>query len=168
MLFQPGSRPDACLRNPTNRITHHYKDFAPLDVLNEIESPDYFLWVETEGILTTTPPKRKLKRLFEELVRTAEYDNVRAKFELYGLLDNALPNATFQHGDWIIRGHLMPVIHRPKEGRFIGMGPSKAGGIDDIGKVKSRLYDKAKQYKNVDNLIIALRADEWLDQIGEA
>ena len=30
MLFQLGSQSDACPRNPTNQITHHYKDFAPL------------------------------------------------------------------------------------------------------------------------------------------
>ena len=27
---RPGSQSDACPRNPTNQITHHYKDFAPL------------------------------------------------------------------------------------------------------------------------------------------
>ena len=139
-----------------------------LDVLNEIESPDYFLWVETEGTPTSTPSKWKLKRPFDDLVKAANYDDVRAKYDLHGLRENALPSAVFQHGDWTIVGRLIPAMNRPKVGRFVGMGPGGAGGIDDTGKLKSRLYTKARAYKNVDNLIIALRVDEWLDDIGEA
>ena len=139
-----------------------------LDILNEIESPDYYLWVESEGALVTTPPKRELKKPFEELLRVSNYQDVRAQSEVYGFSDSALPSATFQHGDWSITGRLAPVDpeRRPKKGRFIGAGPVKAGGVDDIGKAKTRLYDKAKQYKDVESLIIAVRADWWLDRIA--
>ena len=150
-------------------LESNWNERHALDILNEIESPDYYLWVRTEGTLAAMPRKRDLKRPFEELVRTANYDDISAKSELYGFFDSAMPGVTFRHGDWSVSGHLIPVDpeHRAKEGRFVGVGPAKAGGVDDIEKPKTRLYDKAKQYKDVDNLIIALRADSWLDRVGE-
>ena len=46
-------------------------------------------------------------------------------------------------------------------------GPIKADHIDDIGKTKDRLYQKARRYKNVDNLIVALRCDHSNNRLGE-
>ena len=134
-----------------------------LDVLNEIESPDYFLWIDTTGSLTTTPPKRKLKEPFENLVNTANYDDIIAKG------DNATPTATFQHSDWSISGCLIPVApeHRPKKGEFISNGPPKFGWFNNFARTKTRLYEKAKRYQNTDNLIIALRADRLGQSISE-
>ncbi len=151
-------------------LESNWNERHALDILNEIESPDYYLWVRTEGTLTTTPPKRGLKQPFEDLVRNANYDDVSATAELYGLHEQVMPNDTFRQGDWSVTGHLLPVDaeHRPKKGRFVSVGPMKSGGVDDIGKAKTRLYHKANQYKIVDNLIIALRADWWLDRISEA
>ncbi len=139
-----------------------------LDALDEIESPYYYLWVETAGDLTRTPPKRQLKGMFENLVKNANYDDIRAIADLHGSHHNFMPSATFRYDDWSITGQLMPAApeRRPRKGRFIGLGPSKSGGVQDSGKVKTRLYDKAKHYRNVDNLIIALRADWWLMPIS--
>ena len=141
-----------------------------LDALDEIVSPDYYLWVKTAGALTTTPPKHKLKAVFENLVKTANYDYIRAIADLYGFRDNVMPSATFQHDGWSVTGHLVPVPrgHRPTREPFIFIhgplshGPLKSGSVNDIGKAKERLYDKAKHYQKVDNLIIALRVDRGL------
>lgn len=143
-----------------------------LDVLDEIQSPDFSLWVSTEGTLTTTPRSRDLKRPFEKLMQDTDYDEVRAKADLYGLHGEILPSEEFEHGNWRITGHLVPVSRerRPRKGRFIGAGPAKADTYDATGKTKKRLYEKAKQHTGVDNLIIALRGDWWLerDHVSEA
>lgn len=143
-----------------------------LDILDEIHSPDFSLWVRTEGTLTTTPRNWDLKSRFESLIRDANYDDVRAMADLYGLHEEIMPKAEFQHGNWRITGHLVPVSRerRPREGRFIGIGPAKADTYDAAGKTKQRLYDKAKQHTGVDNLVIALRGDWWLerDHVAEA
>ena len=151
-------------------LDSHWNERHALDILDEIISPDFSLSVETAGILATTPRRWDLKRPFEELVRTANYDTVWAEAELYGYLDHILPEATFQHDGWKVTGQLIPAPpeHRPRRGRFISSGPAKVGSLDDIGKSKRRLYDKVKQCKGVDNLIIAIRSDDWLDRIGEA
>ena len=151
-------------------LESNWNERYALDVLNEIESPDYYLYVRTKGLLTTTPPKRALRRPFEELVKTANYDDIRAKVELYGYLGDVIPAATFRHGDWSVTGRLEPVDPelRPRKDQFVSGGPMKSGSYNDIGKTKERLYDKSKQYKGVDNLIIALRTNSWLSGIGES
>ncbi|MDE2844138.1 MAG: hypothetical protein OXN21_12270 [Chloroflexota bacterium] len=142
-----------------------------LDVINEIVSPDYFLWIQTEGNLTSTPKKRDLKRPFEELIRNANYDNVCKQQELSTFPGDRMltPSETVQHGDWTLTGWLIPVKNRPNKGRFVGIGPGRTDVFDDIGKIRTALSDKAKRYRNVDNLVIALRGYPWpLDEIGEA
>ena len=42
---------------------------------------------------------------------------------------------------------------------FVGIVSKGADSVDDIGKTKDRVYEKAKRYKNVETLIIALRCD---------
>ena len=142
-----------------------------LDVLNEIVSPDYFLWARTEGDLISTPRKRDLKRPFEALIRNAIYNDVRKQYELSTFPGHRMltPSATVQHDDWTLTGWLIPVRNRPNKGRFVGIDPGKASVYDDIGKIKAELYGKADTYKRVDNLIVALRGYGWpLDQLDEA
>lgn len=64
----------------------------------------------------------------------------------------------------------MPVLpeNRPRSGKLISFYPSRVSPIDDIGKTKARLYEKANQHKNIENLIIALRRDKANDRLDEA
>ena len=50
---------------------------------------------------------------------------------------------------------------------FVGGVSKGAENIDDIGKTKDRLERKAKRYKNVENLIIALRCDISNNRLDE-
>ena len=134
-------------------------DQYALDVLNEIKSPDYFLWVETEGNWTSRPKKRHLKQPFEELIRKANYHDVRERWEMSTppRVEMLTPYATVRHDDWTLTGHLVPVINRPNKGRFVAIGSGKTFVSDPISDIKSELYEKAGRYKGVDNLVIALR-----------
>lgn len=140
------------------------------DALNEIESPDFYLYVQASGVLDTTPRKSKLKAPFERLLDRVDYQAVWEKYKDAGNW-NTLPSATFRHGDWELQGTLLPVSpgHRPKgpHSRFVGIGFGGGGVIDDVGKVRGRLYDKAKRYQRIPQLIIAARTDEWADRINE-
>ena len=143
-----------------------------LDIFDEIVSPDFFLHVQTSGELTETPSRRALRKPFEQLVRNADYDHVYAISDPGGPWKGNLPSAEFRQGNWRITGHLLPVSRgrRPKKGRFIGAGPTKGGSFDPVDKLKTRLYEKAKRYKRIDRLIIALRSD-WnieMDDVAEA
>jgi hypothetical protein len=57
---------------------------AALDVLNEIESPDFYLHVETSGALGSMPSKRSLKSPFEQLLKDTDYDRgvISGKYQL--------------------------------------------------------------------------------------
>ena len=81
-----------------------------------------------------------------------------------------LPTTEFQHGNWKLIGRLIPVLpeNRPKSGRLIWRYPSRVSPIDDIGKTKARLDDKAKKHRIIENLIIALRCDDTNDRLDEA
>ena len=49
----------------------------------------------------------------------------------------------------------------------MGIVSKGADGIDDIGRTKDRIYEKAKRYNNVENLIIALRCDISNNRLDE-
>ena len=51
--------------------------------------------------------------------------------------------------------------------RFVNVVSKGAESIDDIGKTKDRLERKAKRYKNMENLIIALRCDISNNRLDE-
>ena len=160
---------DLTIVNGTD-LDANWNERRALDILDEIASPDFLLSVETAGTLATMPRKPDLQRPFEELVQTANYDAVWAEAELYGYFDHILPGTTFRHDGWSVTGRLIPASpeQRPRKGRFVRIGPVKIGSINDIGKARSRLYAKAKHYKDVHNLIIALRTDFRPERIGEA
>ena len=150
-------------------LERDWNEMSVIDSLNEIISPNYYLYVRTYGKLETLPRKQYLKQPFEDLLEEAEFEEALLISEdpNCGLED--LPGASFTHGEWTVVGHLIPVLpeYWGKTGPFVGVGPAKGGGIDDIGKTKDRLYQKARRYKNVDNLIIALRCDHSNHRLNE-
>ncbi len=146
------------------------KELSLWDTLNEISSPDFFLHLETQGKLESLPTKRDLTRHFQKLIKETDYSD---QLRIYMLCDqnpNLLPTTLFQHGNWTLIGRLIPVLpeNRPKTGRLIWRYPSRVSYIDDIGKTKDRLYEKANQHKIVENLIIALQCDQTNDRLDEA
>ena len=146
-------------------------ELSVFDVLNEIPSPDFFLFLETRGKLESTPPLRKLKHHFEKLIKEADYDDLLRIYMHCGQNPIHLPTIPpFPNGNWILTGRLIPVLpeSRPNSGKLIRLYPSKVSHIDDIGKTKARLDDKAKQHRNVENLVIALRCDPANDRLDEA
>ncbi len=149
----------------------NWNERIALDALDQIRSPDFFLLVETEGELTGTPKRNDLRKPFERLAKEADYDRVLATVELHSHWQGNLPSASFQHGEWRINGHLLPVSpsRRRNRRRFV-VGPTKVGFTNATCKIKKRLQEKADRYKDVNNLIIALRGDWNLerDEVAEA
>ena len=158
--------------NDLERSTELEKDWNEsliIDWLNEIYSPNYYLDIDMEGKLESTPRKKDLKRPFENLLKEAdsEKDYLISQGQKFDRED--LPKTSFDHGDWLVVGRLVPVLpeYRGKTGPFVANSPIKSDHIDDIGKTKDRLYKKAGIYSRVDNLIIALRCDHWNHRLGE-
>ena len=77
-------------------------ELSVFDILNEIPSPDFSLFLETRGKLESTPPKWKLKCHFEKLVKETDYDNLLRIYMLCGQNPTHLPTIPpFPHGNWI-------------------------------------------------------------------
>ena len=144
------------------KLERDWNELKVRDTLNEINSPDFRLHIRMEGKLESLPREAHLKRTFEKLLREAKYEEVLLVSQgQQGLNLEHLPSASFQHGSWTVVGHLLPVLpeRRGKSTGFVGVVSMGVDKVDDIGKTKGRLYDKAKHYKNSKNLIIALRCD---------
>ena len=131
------------------------------DILNEIESPDFFMWVETDGTLESMPRKESLKQPFLQLLREADYDELSAFTDHGQPLLGDYPSATFVHGNWTLRGSLFPVgpDQRGEPGKFVGAGLGTSASLDDIEGPRRQLYKKARRYRDVEDLIIAIRTD---------
>jgi len=152
-------------------LERNQNELSVFDKLNEISSPDFRLILETEGRLESTPPLRKLKQHFEQLIKETDYADHLLKYIRCDLNPTHLPKVrAFPHGNWKISGRLIPVLpeERPRSGKLISLYPSRVGHIDDIGKTKARLEEKAGQHPNVENLIIALRCNLTNDRVDEA
>ena len=138
-----------------------WNELEVLDALDEICSPDFRLFIQMEGKLKSLPPKAQLKRPFAKMVRAAKYEEVFRIGQEQNYNPTNLPKASFQYGDWTIVGHLWPVLpeYRGRTKGIVGASSMGGGYLDDIGKTKDRLYEKARRYSSVENLIIALRCD---------
>lgn len=144
------------------KLERNGNERSVIDALNEIDCQDFFLIAEVRGELEATPPKRKLKSTFEDLIKKANYEELLLRTAGPEFDFSKLPAAEFNFGTWSIVGHLCPVVPESREigGKFVGVLSGEAGSLDDIGKTRNRLYEKANRYRNVDSLIVALRCDE--------
>ena len=141
-----------------------------IDALDEIDSPDYFLHMETRGTLDRTPRKRDIQRPFQELIEATDYEEALVLTRIPGNMLDVMPTKTIQLGDWTLTGSLMPVSpgHRPKIGRFVGGYPSQDATIPTLSTPRNKLVEKARVYRDINNLIIALRFSHWeipMDQL---
>ena len=145
----------------STKLERSWNELTALDTINEICSPDFRLHIRMDGKLESSPPRAHLKETFEKLLKGAKYEELLMAQEQLGLDRANLPSASFSHRGWKVTGHLWPVSpeRRGKNIGFVGIVSKGADSVDDIGKTKVRIYEKAKRYKNVETLIIALRCD---------
>ena len=151
-------------------LERSWNELSAIDVLDEIKSPRFALLVSTSGKLESSPKKKDIKRPFEELAKRASYEELLQATEAPGFSHHDLPTARFKHGNWCVTGRLYPVFPVNEQGvhRFVGVLSGPASHINDIGKTKNSLYEKAKKYKCAPNLIIALRCDHTNTRLTEA
>ena len=153
----------------STKLERNWNELTVLDTIDEICSPDFRLNIRMDGKLESSPPRAHLKETFEKLLREANYEEFLIAQEQQRLSLVNSPSASFSHGGWKVTGQLWPVSpeRRGKNTGFVGIVSKGADGIDDIGRTKDRIYEKAKRYNNVENLIIALRCDNSNNRLDE-
>ena len=132
-----------------------------LDLLDEIQSYDFMLKVETRGSLASMPKTESIKKPFEQLLQEANYDVLRAMVDNDPQFIRAMPSTSIRQGGWTLKGTLLPVppTSRGNRLKFIGMGPGYGGAVNDTIGPRDSLYVKAKRYQREPNLILAIRDD---------
>ena len=151
------------------KLERQWNELSAIDSLNELPIRQFSLFLRTSGILDSTPRNEDLKRPFIELAKGTNFEELLTAFRRDDFNYDDAPSATYRLGSWKATGTLIPVLpeYHQERDRFVAWWSIGADPIDDIGKTKERLLAKAKRYRRVNNLIIALRCDRLNNRLDE-
>ena len=131
-----------------------------IDTLNTLSSPHFSLWIDVDGKLQRTIPKRELAGRVERLLNDYDPEEVRARIAKFGRHET--PFEEIKYADWTLTIWLVPT---PEDGsltnseRPIVKGRYRAKWIDRISSVREALREKAKKYGELHApLVIAVNA----------
>lgn len=130
------------------------------DLLEQLDSPDFFLWLRVESEGRASPSARRMRDAVSRWLSGLDYESVLRAFD-EGF--DALPVYTWEDDDW--RVAFRPIAKGPARGRpgVRPLGVFEVGGaqvVDDVGQVRRNLEEKARSYGRPDiPLVIALAVD---------
>ena len=131
------------------------------EVLEHLDSPDFFLWVHVEDETGVSPSARCMRESVSRWLDTLDYEAIRRTFDKQGL--DALPTHLWEGAGW--RVTFRPIAKGDARGQP-GLRPlgifqvGKAQVVDDVGQVRRNLEEKAGRYGRPDlPLVLALAVD---------
>lgn len=139
------------------------------DALNKLDSPNFFVGLDSYGNPYVPVPERKLLAVVGEFLRTLDPDLCARILQEGGL--SALPRKRFEHEGW--RLEIFP-IPKSKEARGrsgirpVGMvGPGEGDWVDDRRALRDAVTKKATRYGELGMpYIVAVNAvNQHLDEI---
>ena len=138
----------------SNRLNQVY------DALNQLESPNFFLWIDAEQQGTRPLPAKPLRRELERWLNSLDPDEVTQRAQ-NNFDEKALPSRKWARDGWIIHLEAMPKSPeaRGEPGlRALGaFGGRSAGVIDEAPSIKRALSKKGSAYGTLDYpLVVAL------------
>jgi hypothetical protein len=161
----PGTsgRPDFLARKPgdfgfyleaTVATTSHDKKAAEMrlgaiyDVLNDLDSPNFFLSVEVEQEGTLPPATKRLRSDLSSWLGTLDPDALIGQ----GLQYPDGPQHVWEEADWRVRFRPVPKSpeRRGKPGRAIGIYDAGGGFIDTTSALRRAIAEKAGRYGKPD------------------
>ena len=138
------------------------------DVLNRhVYSPDFFLWVEIEGVPTTPPPAKEIASFVNRHLAELNPDEITRLYES-GRVEG-IPQWPFEHGGWKIE--FRPIPKKPeargKPGvRPIGVQSTGVQLVDYRTPIREAITKKAGRYGNLDlPYVVAVNVLESIDEI---
>jgi len=138
------------------------------DVLNRVDSPNFFLAIEVHHAGSNPPAAARLKADLEQWLRTLDPDQVTQILEEEGtlLLSGSVPHHVWKQDDWHVT--FTPLPKKPEArgapgARTIGMhGPGEAYMIDDRTPIWRAVGEKAGAYGRFDKpYIVAVAAQSF-------
>ena len=140
------------------------------DILNRLDSPNFFVGCEFRNGTQTPPPARKVKAFLKQKLSALDPERIARDLQSCGF--EALPHWLYSQDGWIIEFFPIPKspLLRGKPGvRPIGM-ESDGGGlvcVDDRTPLRDAILDKASKYGELDlPFVVAVNSlAEHLDRI---
>lgn len=118
---------------------------AVFDAINELHSPNFFLFVDTAGTLSRAPAAAIFLKPLTEFIASHDPDAVTAITESGG----PRPRIEIEFEGWRLEATLIPksVGHRTAQARTIGGGPFRGGWANDFDGLREAIIAKAKKFR---------------------
>ena len=167
-----GSRPDFLVHHEdchfyveTTYIEPSTSPFArdPLEddavaKINSLHSPDFYLWAQVEGKLSSAPSREHVVRPFLELLAAHTPDDVQRAIDVGGPF--AAPSRTVTYGSWSVQGWLVPIVPQKRSSGRSGplvIGPGRVEATDSSTPVQNAIMKKANKYGHLESpLVVAV------------
>ena len=175
------TRPDFLASGPQGAIYVEAKALAPADstrskdnleeavydALDDVHSPNFFLWVEKTSAGTHAPNIRLLRAKLEKWLTLLDPDAVQAELDRTNSLEG-LPAFPWETSGWALNFRAIPKRKaRGKAGvRTLGNRPFKFGYPNEIGRIRKALHDKASRYGELRHPYVVALLLDW-DMNGE-
>jgi hypothetical protein len=138
------------------------------DTINRLDSSDFFLDIDFNGLPKTPPPGSKLRKQLNRWLDTLNADEVINELEIYG--PDSLPKFEFVHNGWEA---IFQAIPRSPEKRgnpvnnIIGSMSGGARWLNTWESIRDSLMNKGNRYGDLDlPFIVAVNANVFhLDRI---
>lgn len=130
------------------------------DLVDDLESEDFFLGVTERGLPARDPPTRRMRRVLEERMRELDPDEVGDMYEEGGL--DALPRWTFELEGWEVEFYPIPksLEARGPGDRTMGIwSPAEGGWVAPEATLRTGLRKKAGRYGELDRPFVIAVSD---------
>ncbi|MCL4264518.1 MAG: hypothetical protein KJ069_14940 [Anaerolineae bacterium] len=138
------------------------------DVINrKVNTSDFFLWLEVEGVPQTQPPASKIATFLNERLSHLDPDEVMTLYEIGGM--DAIPSWLFECDGWVIE--FQPIPKKPgarnkKTARPIGALSTDFQKMDLSSPIRDAISKKANKYGELSfPFVVAVNVLEHIDEI---
>jgi hypothetical protein len=123
------------------------------DAINQVHSPDFFLYVEVKEAGQSPPSAARLRPRLEAWLKGLDYDAIRHAADTRMLFRSPeVPRFPWEDGGW--RVEFLPIPKHEARGkpglRPIGVHAPTVAFVDDCGRIRKAVLEKATAYGQLD------------------
>lgn len=134
--------------NPEGKRVERFH-YSILRIVNEVESPDFLIWVDFVASDSSVPPKlANIRKVIMQNIASLDYEKVCAAYEA----TKELPQWIYDDGPWKIHFSASPVkeesrkTRREKKARNVGIIQNPVKWITSDDSIRRTVLKKAQKY----------------------
>lgn len=118
------------------------------DIINSIDSPNFFIGMQLYGAPESSPPVRRLRHVLNEWLSSLDPDQVQSEYELSGVF----PKINWKHEGWAIEFRAMPrsLQFRGTPARAIGTKMGEVVMLNTASDIRDAIDAKSSKYGSLD------------------